>query len=157
MFFIMLRIIFEIFIHKNFYRGRDSIFWEIWGDILFTDVSITTLRHNEFYSWKRENFSTRMCFQWSSKNFLFSPSVHNILGGGQNLERRNVGRPVFRNFEIANIKMKKNELFDNFIFEFFFHFLETIWTPKLFNNFWYCKILIFQMVKLRKILNFPNC
>ena len=42
------------------------------------------------------------------------------MGGGQNLERRNV---VFRNFEIANIKIKKDELFDNFIFELFFHFL----------------------------------
>ena len=48
------------------------------------------------------------------------------MGGGQNLERRNVERPVFRNFEIANIKIKKDELFDHFIFELFFHFLETI-------------------------------
>ena len=44
------------------------------------------------------------------------------MGGGQNLERQNVERPVFRNFEIANIKVKKDELFDNFIFEFFFIF-----------------------------------
>ena len=28
--------------------------------------------------------------------------------GGQNLERRNVERPVFRNFGIANIKIKKD-------------------------------------------------
>ena len=78
-------------------------------------------------------------------------------GGGQNLERRNVERPIFWNFEIANIKIKKDELFDNFIFELFFHFLETIGTPEIFNDFWYCKILIFQMVKLKKFLNFPNC
>ena len=47
-------------------------------------------------------------------------------GGGQNLERRNVKRLIFRNFEITNIKMKKNELFDPFIFELFLYFLETI-------------------------------
>ena len=38
------------------------------------------------------------------------------LGGSQNLERRNVEQPIFRNFKIANIKMTKNELFDNIIF-----------------------------------------
>ena len=43
----------------------------------------------------------------------------------QNLERRNVERPVFRNFEIANIKIKKDELFDNFIFEVFFSFFRN--------------------------------
>ena len=31
-----------------------------------------------------------------------------ILGGGQNLEWRDVEQPVFRNFEIANIKIKKD-------------------------------------------------
>ena len=40
--------------------------------------------------------------------------------GGQNLERRNVERPIFWNFTIANIKITKDELFDNFIFEFIF-------------------------------------
>ena len=39
------------------------------------------------------------------------------MGGGQNLERRNVEGPVFRNFEITNIKMKKDEFFDHFIFK----------------------------------------
>ena len=79
------------------------------------------------------------------------------MGGGQNLERRHVEGTVFRNFEIANITIKKDELFDNFIFEFFFHSLEIIWTPQIFNNFWYCKIMIHQMVKLKKFLNIPNC
>ena len=45
-----------------------------------------------------------------------------IMGGSQNLERRNVERSVFRNFKIANIKMTKDELFDSFIIEFFFKF-----------------------------------
>ena len=44
-------------------------------------------------------------------------------GGGQNLERRNVERPIFRNFKIANIKITKDELFDSFIFEFIFSLL----------------------------------
>ena len=41
------------------------------------------------------------------------------MGEGQNLERRDVERPIFRNFKIANIKMTKLELFDGFIVEFF--------------------------------------
>ena len=76
------------------------------------------------------------------------------MGGGQNLEWRTVEPPVFRNFEIANIKIKKDELFDNFIFELL---KKIIWTPKIFNDFLYCKILIFRMVKFQKFLNFLNC
>ena len=45
------------------------------------------------------------------------------MGGGQNFERRNVGRPIFRNFEIANIKITKDKLFDNFFSNKFFNFL----------------------------------
>ena len=74
----------------------------------------------------------------------------------QKLERRNVEQLVFWNSEIANIKMKKDELFDHFIFELFFHVLENILGLNIFNNSWYCKILIFQMVKFKKILNIPN-
>ena len=46
-------------------------------------------------------------------------------GGGQNLELWNLERPVFRNFETANIKIKKDEEFDNFIFKLFFSFLRN--------------------------------
>ena len=42
------------------------------------------------------------------------------MGGGQNLERRNVEQPIFRNFKIANIKIMKDELFGSFILEFNF-------------------------------------
>ena len=56
------------------------------------------------------------------------------------MERRNVKRPVFRNFEIANIKLKKYELFDNFSFELFFEFLR-----KLFEHLKY--LIIFDIVK----------
>ena len=30
--------------------------------------------------------------------------------GSQNLERRNLERPIFRNFKIANIKITKNDI-----------------------------------------------
>ena len=41
-------------------------------------------------------------------------------GGGQNLERQNVERSIFQNFQIANIKMTKDELFDSFIVKLIF-------------------------------------
>ena len=41
------------------------------------------------------------------------------MGGVQNLEWSNVERPIFRNFEIMNIKIAEDELFDYFIVEFF--------------------------------------
>ena len=47
------------------------------------------------------------------------------LGGRQTLERRNVERPIFRNFKIANIKITKNELYDSFIFAFNFSFFRN--------------------------------
>ena len=47
-------------------------------------------------------------------------------GGRQNLERPNVEPPIFRKFETLNIEITKDELFDNFIFELFFHFLGII-------------------------------
>ena len=55
-----------------------------------------------------------------SINLLTKYKIYILLGGGQNLERRNLERPIFRNFKIANIKITKNELFANFIFEFDF-------------------------------------
>ena len=51
------------------------------------------------------------CIFFVLKNF----AGHTIMT--QNLGRRNSERPVFRNFEIANIKTKKDDLFDNFIYE----------------------------------------
>ena len=48
------------------------------------------------------------------------PAAYTIVfsGGGQNFERRNVERPIFRQFETSNIKIKKVELFNFSIFEF---------------------------------------
>ena len=62
------------------------------------------------------------------------------------MERRNVERPIFRNFKITNIKITKDELFDSFIFDFFFFIICKLFAQ--FNHFSNCKILIFQMVKL---------
>ena len=44
------------------------------------------------------------------------------MGWSQNLERRNIKRPIFRNFKIANIKIVKDELFDSF----FSHLLKIL-------------------------------
>ena len=57
-----------------------------------------------------------------SINLLTKYKIYILLGGGQNLERRNLERPIFRNFKIANIKITKNELFANFIFYLIFEF-----------------------------------
>ena len=46
-------------------------------------------------------------------------------GRGQILERRNVERPIFRNFKIANIKVRKDELFDSSFFEFNFSYFRN--------------------------------
>ena len=59
------------------------------------------------------------------------------MGAGQNLERRNVERPIFRNFKITNIKITKDELFDISIFEFIF---------SLFTNYLH-SLIIFQIGK----------
>ena len=77
------------------------------------------------------------------------------LGGGLNLEQRNVEWQrnveynvefgttkcrIFQKFEIANIKITKDELFDNVIFELNFSFF---W--KLFEYLKY--LIIFQIVR----------
>ena len=63
----------------------------------------------------------------SLHRLVVSSSNHIVeWGGGQHFERRNLERLIFRNFKIANIKITKDELFDGFIIEFFFYFLEII-------------------------------
>ena len=42
------------------------------------------------------------------------------VAAGQNLERKNVELPIFRNLKITNIQITKDELFDSFIFELIF-------------------------------------
>ena len=43
------------------------------------------------------------------------------MGGGQNLERPNLERPIFRKFEASNNEITKVELFDFFICKFIFY------------------------------------
>ena len=98
-------------------------------------------------------FKIQQLYQFWKSGWFFKLEIFRIL---LIRNRRN-----FLNWEIANIKIDKDELFDNFIFELFFHFLEIIRTPKIFNNFWYCKIFLFQISKfvkcqLSKLLNFQN-
>ena len=68
--------------------------------------------------------------------------------GGQHLERLNVERPIFRNFEFSNIKMTKVELFDFSILEFFKKF-----TIKF--ELWGI-LIVLQIVKFWKFDNFRN-
>ena len=83
-----------------------------------------------------------------SKDISLDGNQHckmDLTGGGQNLERQNVERPMFCNFKITNIKITKDDLFNNFIFEFIFSlFINYLHNLIIFH----CKILIFQMVKL---------
>ena len=48
------------------------------------------------------------------------------LGGDQHSEQRIIERPIFRNFEISNIKRTEDELFDLFNFEFIFYLFEYL-------------------------------
>ena len=61
------------------------------------------------------NFNSPKLRRWETK-------WAEIEGGGENAERRNIERPLFRNFKIANIRIMKDELFDSFVFDFFLFF-----------------------------------
>ena len=68
------------------------------------------------------------------------------MGGGQNLERPNVERPIFRKFETSNIEITKVELFDFFIFKFIFQHSKYMIIYRIgnywnFDSFTNCKIL----------------
>ena len=60
-------------------------------------------------------------------SLIFNPRIFSefFLGGGQNLERLNEERPIFRNFKIANIEITNDDLFDIVIFEFIFLFFRN--------------------------------
>ena len=68
------------------------------------------------------------------------------MGGGQNLERPNVERPIFRKFKTSNIEITKVELFDFFIFKFIFQHSKYMIIYRIgnywnFDSFTNCKIL----------------
>ena len=98
------------------------------------------------------------------------------MGGGQNSERPNVERLIFRNFETSNIEITKVKLFD-FLFAIQFLIFTSVWifrTLKIYDNlsnwkflvFWYFyklsnfeNFLIFNFFLIFKIINFwkfPN-
>ena len=58
--------------------------------------------------------------------FLRKDTPQFFTGGGQNLERPNEERPIFRKFETSNIEITKVELFDFSIFEFIFYFYDCL-------------------------------
>ena len=64
--------------------------------------------------------------------------------------------PLFRNFEITNIKIAKDELFDYFIYEFIFYY----YFFKLLEHSKYLMIFpnykIFYIVKFQKLYYFLN-
>ena len=54
----------------------------------------------------------------SSEKYRIDKQFQN-LDGGQNLERPDVERPIFRNFQIMNIKITKDEIV--LLLNLFFH------------------------------------
>ena len=74
--------------------------------------------------------------------------------GGQHWERPSVARPIFRNFEIPNIKRTNDELFEFFIF-IFFHIIRTL---KMYDNLldWDYESLSFLNYTILKIEIFWN-
>ena len=46
-------------------------------------------------------------------------------GGGRNLERLNVERPIFRNLKITNFETTKDKLLDIVVFKFYFLFFRN--------------------------------
>ena len=64
------------------------------------------------------------------------------MGGGQNFERANVERPIFRNKKIASVECYERSSYSIFsITKFFFHFSKIIWSLK----FWLFFFLILTL------------
>ena len=83
-----------------------------------------------WFNWFFESYNDATNFYWKYLIYHFRLDRVKyfiiILGGGQNLERQNVERSVFRSFEISNIKIMKVELFDFSILEFVFYFYDRL-------------------------------
>ena len=72
---------------------------------------------HEFYWLRIHRWFFLLLFRFEDVKRQENNFVTWILGWGQNLERRNVERPIFRNFKITNIKTTIDESIDSFIFE----------------------------------------
>ena len=80
---------------------------------------------------------SKLVIFWTGNVFtinLFGKSKRQFLVGGQNLERRNVEWPIFRNFKIENIKITKDTLFYGFFSNFFFSLLKNWPGVKISND-----------------------
>ena len=75
-------------------------------------------------------------------------------GGGQHLERPNVERLIFRDFEISNIKISKVELFDFSIFEFIFYFYDCLNFSDTQNTY---MIIYYQIQNFWNFNSYTNC
>ena len=81
---------------------------------------------NDFRKSGRFTFERSLIFKFEMIAILFKILPFEILTLIRgNLEQQNVEPPIFRNFKIANIEITKDELFDNFIFEFIFEFFRN--------------------------------
>ena len=80
-----------------------------------------------------ENFVktiSKLHFKNGSQDFL--DTTWPISGGGQNFERANVERPMYRNLKIASVKgYEKLQLFDFFIYEIIFSFFENYFNTQI--------------------------
>ena len=107
MYFYFVRLC-TIFDSNNFFNYK-VCFYILWGASL--SVQIRQILHRT---------------RWNLLHLLIYVVSYVInklsLSGGLISERRNVERPIFRNFIIANIKITKDELLDSFIFEFNFSY-----------------------------------
>ena len=83
-------------------------------------------------------------FNWRSANCYYLP------GGGQNLERPNVERPIFRKFETSNIEITKVVLFDFSISEFILYFYDCLNYSNTQNTY----LIIYHQI--RNFLNFDS-
>ena len=72
------------------------------------------------------------------------------MGGGQNLERPNIERPIFPKFETSNIEITKVELFDFSISEFILYFHDCLNDLNTQNTY----LIIYHQI--RKFLNFDS-
>ena len=109
-----------------------------------------------------------MCPHWEEciVTFLVKCEIQRVfcMSGVQNLEWLNVGRSIFRNFKITNIRIANDELFDYFIYEFIFYyyflklidFFQIIKFSEFFKLLNFKNFIIFQ-IKNNKFIKFYNC
>ena len=120
---------------------------------LINDISIVLslkIPRSVFFCSGNFSFSAllfhKLLFQ-GIKFSVFDTSVNKNLGGGQNLERPNVERPIFRKFETSNIEITKVKLFDFSIFEFILYFYDCLNYSNTQNTY---------LIIYHKIRNFSN-